>query len=209
MKLNRTITLLILILLYPYALLGSESSDFWKTLTIVKSVIIDANKPKHDIQSMVKRLEQLVSEKEKLQKQNNNFRKEIYSMKSEINKLYIANEELFKELEIYKPQNLPKFKPKDITDKYFNVERIFRLRSANCFDFNGDMSCMYQTLELDNNRTGYLLYKANRAFDTDTKIDRIVNKEGELLTVLTVKSAKKIKKWEKKNTDLLILLSTY
>ncbi|MDQ7085777.1 MAG: hypothetical protein Q9M36_13090 [Sulfurovum sp.] len=209
MKIYKSIVIFLLISLYPYSSLSANSSDFWQTLAILKSVIIDENKPKHDIQSMVKRLEQLVSEKEKLKKQNNDFRKETYSMKNEINKLYLANKELFKELEIYKPQNLPIFKPKDIRDKHFNIERIFRLRSANCFDFNGDMSCMYRTFKLDDNRTAYFIYKANRVFDLKMKLDTIMDKEGYIVNILTRREFKNIKKWERNNPDLLILLSTY
>ena len=202
------IVLLVSLLFNPIFSFASQSLEFWNTVALVKGVI-DSNKPKNDIKVMMNRLEELIVEKEKLKNSNSDFKKEISSMHSELETLYTENEKLFKELEIYKPQNLPEFKQSDITNKLFNVKRIFRLRSANCFDFNGDMSCMYQALNLDDNRTGYLLYKANRVFKVDTKIDKITNKNGEILKVLTSSNAKKIRKWEKKNPDLLILLATY
>ena len=201
------IILLVSLLFNPISSFASKSLDFWNTLAFIEK-IIDSNKHKNDIKIMMNRLEELIVEKEKLQGSNSDLKKEISSMRNELEILYTKNAKLFKELEIYKPQNLPEFKQSDITNKYFNVKRIFRLRSANCFDFNGDMSCMYQALNLDDNRTGYLLYKANRVFKVDTKIDKITSKDGEILEILTSLNAKKIRKWEKKNPDLLILLAT-
>ncbi len=150
-----------------------------------------------------------VSNNEKSEQEISLLRNEVKKLKKDKLKLKKDKLKLSEELAVHKPQNLPKMQQSDIDNKHFNTERIFRLRSANCFDFNGDMSCMYQILKLDNNRIGYLLYKANRVFDSNTKIGRLIDKEGRLLNILTSEDAKKIRKWEKNNSDLLILLMTY
>ncbi|MDQ7085501.1 MAG: hypothetical protein Q9M36_11490 [Sulfurovum sp.] len=44
MKIYKSIVIFLLISLYPYSSLSANSSDFWQTLAILKSVIIDENK---------------------------------------------------------------------------------------------------------------------------------------------------------------------
>lgn len=180
MKENGLTQILIVLVFYPILAIGFEAGEFLS---------------KQNLQKDKEAINSLKDKVDKLNKENLKLKKEKIK--------------LSEQLAVHKPQNLPRFQQSDILNNHFNVERIFRLRSVNCFDFNGDMSCMYQVLELDHNKTAYLVYKANRVFDSNTKINKIVNKEGELLNLLTLKKAKKIKKWEKKNPDLLILLATY
>jgi len=187
---------------YPLITLGSSSYDFMKNLYLISNALSSQNMPEQEVKLLISRLEQLAIDNQKLKLENDNFKKQI-------NELDIKNQKLLKDLETCKPQNLPTFKSSDLETKDFNLERILRLRSADCFDHNGDMSCMYTTIDLEGGKIGYLLYKANRVFNFENQQVEIVNDEGYKLDVLTKDNANKIKKWERENPDLLIILSDY
>jgi len=151
----------------------------------------------------------LVIQLENLVFENRTYKAEIEKLNNRIDTLMLQNKKLKKELEVYKPQKLPKLTQADLTNKNLNIERIYRIRSGDCFDPNGDKSCLFRKIQVSEQKEGYLIYKTNRIVDESIIDNEFVSNEGTILKILTKEHAKMIKKWEKQNPELLILLSDY
>jgi len=118
------------------------------------------------------------------------------------------NMKLSIELSKYKSTPLPMFKIEDLKNRKLILTRIFSVKSGNCFDVNGCMSCFFCKVQINNDANAFLLYKTNRMFKINEKIE-IYDKMGHSLNLLTRKDAKLLLEWEKQKPHLLISLPNY
>ena len=187
----------------PYTVSANSLTDeLTRTFEIINESLESQNIPRHEIVALISRLEKLAKENQQITRENQKLTQDIDMLKTQY-------QHVKKELDFYKPQKLPKLTKADFDDKHFNMERIYKLRSAICFDPNGDASCLFQKVSIGDNKEGYLLYKANRIIDESLILGGVFNKEGEVVGILTEQDAKIIKKWEQENPELLLLMADY
>ncbi|MCP3959058.1 MAG: hypothetical protein GY719_14500 [bacterium] len=106
------------------------------------------------------------------------------------------------------PTILPAFQSDDLKNNTLVLRRVFSIRTEQCFDRAGVPSCLVAELDTEEGG-GYVIYKANRTFDTGGQIPSLHNSYGEELKLVTKSLADKIRAWESENPHNSIRLGAY
>jgi len=158
---------------------------------------------------LLKALEKLRQTAARLEAEKGALAKEATELKQALRKATDEKTALDEELRRLRPVQLPPLSMDDVARKELVLKRVYTIRSGECFDHNGDRSCMYHSFVSEKGRKCYLVYKANRILSSDEAVRGIVDKSGRELHVVTIEVSETIRTWEKTNPDLLPLLMTY
>ncbi len=163
----------------------------------------DENKAlRNDVQALREALGRLESQASSLRKENEELRHALDEVKA-------VRARLEEELAALRPKRLPPLTQEDLSGKNLVLKRVYTIRSGECFDHNGDRSCMVHEFLTPEGRKCYLVYKANRILSDDEAVRGIIDKSGRELRIVSRELSEKIRTWEKENPDLLPLLMTY
>lgn len=116
--------------------------------------------------------------------------------------------ELEKKLSSLQPEILPSLQPSDLEDNLVVIQRVYSVRTGNCFNERGQPSCLYWRVA-ESGGPSFIVYKANRVFPETSKLPKLHNSYGQSLKVVTSDIAKTILGWEEKNQDSQIRLESY
>ncbi len=106
---------------------------------------------------------------------------------------------------LYSPQGSPlRFAAeRDLLHWTLNLERLYSIRTGDCFDSQGRSSCMYRTFGSAAETEGYVLYKLHRSFKAGD-LPEIFDTTGTKLTLVTSEMSKRIHEWEQEHPDLAV-----
>jgi hypothetical protein len=116
--------------------------------------------------------------------------------------------ELEKKLHTLQPEVLPSFQSRDLENNQIVLQRVYSIRTGNCFNERGHPSCLCLQLD-ESGSASFVVYKSNRVFPETSKPPKLHNNYGQSLSLVTSDIAKAILDWEEKNQDRQIRLESY
>lgn len=91
----------------------------------------------------------------------------------------------------------------DVWSRLLQMDRVYSIQAANCFDISGNMSCAFKEVSRGDGRKLYVKYRLNRSFRSETDFPPLHDRVGVTLTLVTPNHAQDILQWERQNPDLL------